>query len=83
MALLDKILEPPSYGWMDQQGNLIKPAPKQILKEFFQGSIFLKHEKTGYLFSIGLLCFAYSHSFCCLYLNISTGICLQQLLSIV
>lgn len=35
MPLLDNILEPPSYGWADKQGNLIKPSPKQILKEFF------------------------------------------------
>lgn len=35
MPLLDNILEPPSYGWMDKQGDLIKPTPKQILKEFF------------------------------------------------
>lgn len=35
MQLLDNILEPPSYGWMDKHGNLVKPTPKQILKEFF------------------------------------------------
>lgn len=35
MRLLDNILEPPSYGWMDKQRNLVKPTPKQILKEFF------------------------------------------------
>lgn len=35
MALLDHILEPPSYGWQDKQGNLIKPTANQILKEFF------------------------------------------------
>lgn len=32
--LLDYILEPPSYGWKDENGNVVKPTPKQILKEF-------------------------------------------------
>jgi stearoyl-CoA desaturase (delta-9 desaturase) len=35
MPLLDIILEPPAYGWKDEQGNLIKPTKKQILSEFF------------------------------------------------
>ncbi len=35
MAFLDHVLQPPSYGWQDEDGNLIKPSSKQILKEFF------------------------------------------------
>lgn len=35
MGLLDRLLEPPKYGWMDSDGNLIKPSPRQILSEFF------------------------------------------------
>lgn len=35
MTLLDYVLEPPSYGWKDGAGNLVKPAPLQILREFF------------------------------------------------
>ena len=35
MALLDYLLEPPTYGWSDKQGNLVKPSAKQILSEFF------------------------------------------------
>jgi len=35
MTFLDSVLEPPSYGWQDEQGNLIKPSPKQIIREFF------------------------------------------------
>lgn len=34
MKLLDYILEQPSYGWQDEQGNLVKPTPKQIFREF-------------------------------------------------
>jgi fatty-acid desaturase len=35
MAFLDHILQIPSYGWEDGQGELIKPSNKTILKEFF------------------------------------------------
>ena len=35
MALLDYILEPPSYGWQDEKGDLVKPTSRQILREFF------------------------------------------------
>jgi len=34
--LLDKVLDPPSYGWADQEGNLSKPTSKQLFKEFFK-----------------------------------------------
>ena len=36
MAFLDHVLQPPSYGWQDGDGNLIKPTSGQILKEFFK-----------------------------------------------
>lgn len=35
MAFIDRVLAPPSYGWQDAAGNLIKPTKNQILKEFF------------------------------------------------
>src|ERR1700679_1048713 len=35
MPFLDKVLQEPSYGWMDGQGNLIKPTSGQIIREFF------------------------------------------------
>jgi sn-1 stearoyl-lipid 9-desaturase len=35
MSILDRALEPPTYGWMDADKNLIKPSTKQILNEFF------------------------------------------------
>ncbi|WP_159473430.1 fatty acid desaturase [Dyadobacter sp. 3J3] len=35
MAFLDYVLQTPSYGWKDDEGNLIKPDASQIFKEFF------------------------------------------------
>lgn len=35
MAFLDHVLQTPSYGWKDNEGNLIKPNAGQIFKEFF------------------------------------------------
>ena len=35
MAFLDEVLQPPSYGWKDENGNFVKPTSGQILKEFF------------------------------------------------
>ena len=35
MPFLDHVLQTPSYGWKDEQGSLIKPSVKQIVKEFF------------------------------------------------
>ena len=35
MTFLDVVLDPPAYGWKDENGELAKPTAKQILKEFF------------------------------------------------
>jgi stearoyl-CoA desaturase (delta-9 desaturase) len=35
MAFLNYVLEPPSYGWMDETGNLAKPTSGQLWTEFF------------------------------------------------
>lgn len=35
MAFIHDVLERPSYGWKDANGDLSKPTPGQILKEFF------------------------------------------------
>lgn len=45
MPLLDYILEQPSYGWKDSHGNLSKPTPRQILKEFFSRLNIFKTKK--------------------------------------
>ncbi|WP_374950901.1 fatty acid desaturase [Mucilaginibacter sp.] len=34
MAFIHNVLEAPSYGWKDEQGNLSKPTQSQIIKEF-------------------------------------------------
>jgi fatty-acid desaturase len=35
MAFIDRILQPPSYGWQHADGSLVKPSPATIFKEFF------------------------------------------------
>ncbi len=35
MAFIDRVLQVPSYGWADQEGNLIKPSLKQLWGEAF------------------------------------------------
>ncbi|MDO9374515.1 MAG: fatty acid desaturase [Ferruginibacter sp.] len=35
MPFLDHVLKPPTYGWKDSQGQLVKPSAGQIFKEFF------------------------------------------------
>ncbi|MHA4741778.1 fatty acid desaturase [Dyadobacter sp. MSC1_007] len=32
---IDNVLQPPSYGWKDSSGNLVKPEPAAIISEFF------------------------------------------------
>ncbi|WP_110826853.1 fatty acid desaturase [Pedobacter nutrimenti] len=36
MAYLDRVLDPPVYGWSDSEGMLSKPTSKQLLTEFFK-----------------------------------------------
>jgi stearoyl-CoA desaturase (delta-9 desaturase) len=36
MNFIDRILEKPTYGWEDKNGNLIVPTKKQIIYEFFR-----------------------------------------------
>lgn len=45
MALLDILLQPPTYGWSDAKGNLIKPTAGQLLKEFFSRLNVFKDKK--------------------------------------
>lgn len=35
MAFIDSILQPPSYGWENEKGELIVPSSKQLWKEMF------------------------------------------------
>jgi fatty-acid desaturase len=45
MAFLNNVLEPPAYGWADEYGNLSKPQPSQIFKEFFSRLNVFKNKK--------------------------------------
>jgi len=45
MAFLNTVLEPPAYGWEDEDGNLVKPSNKQIIREFFSRLNVFKSKK--------------------------------------
>jgi len=45
MPFIDSVLEPPSYGWKDEAGNLSKPCPSVIFKEFFSRLNVFKNKK--------------------------------------
>lgn len=45
MAFIDKVLKVPTYGWADQNGDLIVPSGKQLYTEFFSRLNFLKNKK--------------------------------------
>ncbi len=45
MAFLDKVLQPPSYGWTDASGNFSKPTKSKILSEFFSRLNIFKDKK--------------------------------------
>ena len=51
MTFLKNVLEPPSYGWQDESGNLIKPLPGQISKEFFSRLNVFKDKKNWLSFT--------------------------------
>ncbi|SDL70245.1 fatty acid desaturase [Pedobacter antarcticus] len=45
MPFLDYVLQRPAYGWQDESGNLIKPGPGAIFKEFFSRLNIFKDRK--------------------------------------
>ena len=51
MPFIDEILERPSYGWTDEKGELSKPTPKQLLKEFFGRLNVFKDKKNWLAFT--------------------------------
>jgi len=51
MAFIDRILQPPSYGWQHPDGSLVKPSPATIFKEFFSRlNIFTTRKKLATLY---------------------------------
>ncbi len=55
MSFLKIALEPPSYGWKDEFGQLIKPSPGQIFHEFFSRLNVFKNKKNWLSFTSWLL----------------------------
>lgn len=45
MAFINEVLQPPSYGWKNDQGELVRPSTTQILKEFFNRLNIFKDKK--------------------------------------
>jgi len=45
MHFFERILQPPTYGWKDHNGHLIKPSSQQIFKEFFSRLNIFKDKK--------------------------------------
>jgi len=45
MSFIKNVLEPPSYGWKDEFGQLTKPQTGQISKEFFSRLNVFKNKK--------------------------------------
>jgi len=51
MSFINRALRPPSYGWADESGELIKPTVGQIFREFFQRLNVFKSKKNWLAFS--------------------------------
>jgi stearoyl-CoA desaturase (delta-9 desaturase) len=58
MTFLSTVLEPPGYGWRDEQGGLIKPTHRQILGEFFSRLNVFKNKKNWLSFTSWMLIIA-------------------------
>lgn len=59
MSFLDTVLQPPSYGWMDAKGELVKPSNGKIFREFFSRLNVFKSRKNWLPFFswLKVLCF--------------------------
>ncbi|WP_428330810.1 fatty acid desaturase [Mucilaginibacter sp.] len=51
MTFLKNVLEPPTYGWRNDDGDLIKPSVSSILKEFFNRLNVFKNKKNWLSFT--------------------------------
>ncbi len=51
MSLFDHVLEPPSYGWKDSNGELVKPSVKEIFREFTNRVNIFKSRKNWMTFT--------------------------------
>lgn len=59
MVSIEKLLEPPSYGWKDINDNLYKPTNRQLINEFFRRINIFKNPKNWLPFFcwFNVLCF--------------------------
>ena len=55
MTFLQTVLEPPAYGWRDENGELVKPTHKQIITEFFSRLNVFKNKKNWLPFTSWML----------------------------
>lgn len=51
MPFINRVLEPPSYGWKDQNGHLIVPTKTQLLEEFLSRINIFRTRKNWLQFS--------------------------------
>src|SRR6266496_2013641 len=64
MAFIDNVLQTPSYGWKNENGELVKPTPKELFREFFSRINIFKSKKNwialiGWLMIFCMLPFFY------------------------
>jgi stearoyl-CoA desaturase (delta-9 desaturase) len=57
MAFIHHVLEEPSYGWKDENGNLSKPTQGQLIKEFLSRINVFKNKKNWLSFTSWLMVF--------------------------
>lgn len=51
MSFIKNVLEPPAYGWKDNEGNLVQPSNNQIFNEFFSRLNVFKNKKNWLSFT--------------------------------
>ena len=51
MSFIDNVLAPPSYGWQNEKGELVKPTASQIFKEFLSRINIFKSRKNWLSFT--------------------------------
>src|SRR5437764_6603098 len=52
MAFIDEVLQTPSYGWKQPNGDLVIPTRKELFREFFS-RINIFHSKRNWISFIG------------------------------
>lgn len=52
MAFLDHVLQPPSYGWKNEHGTVVRPSSSDILREFFH-RLNIFHDRKNWLPFLG------------------------------